>query len=306
MKEIEVLGLLMIIASFLNAIGLSVIYYRNFRFATLIFDLLPYYPVFCIGGIAITSLGYIFLGLKMWVFIVLLVILSINGYLLPGFLEWRSFYSLDYYSNFLKRIQERDDIIVIPFSEWLSHKTPDKEKITVLIRHDVDINLDRARRMAKIEKSNNISSCYLFRNNAERYTIEEAEPIIQEFMKQSFEIGFHYETIANANGDLNKAQSLFEEELNTMRKIAPINLIAAHGDKFRNRQLIDNNLIDLKRLEVTSAYFIGFDRYISEAGGNRLFLRDNKYTSIKEELESLFSETKGTVVEILIHPDWWF
>ena len=306
MKEVEVLGLLLIILSFLNAVGLSVIYYRNFRFATLFFDLLPYYPVFCIGGVAIASLGYIFIGLQMWVFILLVVILCAYAYLLPGFLEWRSFYSLDYYSNFLRRIQENDDFIVIPFNEWLSHKTPDKEKITVLIRHDVDINLERARSMAKIERVNDTSSCYLFRNNAEKYTLKEAEQIIQEFSKQSFEIGFHYETVANANGDLNKAQSLFEEELNEMRKITPISLIAAHGDKFKNRQLINNNLIDLEKLEVTSMYSVGYDRFITEAGGMRLFLRNEKYVSIKDELESLFNERKGTVVEILIHSDWWF
>ena len=83
-------------------------------------------------------------------------------------------------------------------------------------------------------------------------------------------------------------------------------MISAHGDKFRNRRLVTEEMINLSALQLHSSYDIPHDQYLSEAGGFHHFLRDNRKITFIDSLAIIDNLSSGTLVQILIHPDWWF
>jgi hypothetical protein len=285
------------------------VYIRQYRFATLLFDLLPFYPILVLLGL-VTSIICIVLLVNECNLTLLLSILVLINYFLQFTLFWRWFssYRLKNYSKFLQKLVNKSDIRVISVIEWLDQPKKDPSHILVLIRHDIDINLARARRMLSEEKKYNISSCNYFRNNAERYSLNQAKKIINDVAKTGLStIGFHYETIRNATGDISKAVKLFSKEVEEFRLIYPIRMVAAHGDRYRNRRLVSEKLVDLKSLKLESSYFLPHDYYLSDAGGSHHFTYlNNKKETIMEKLRIIDEITPGSLVQILIHPDWWF
>jgi len=71
------------------------------------------------------------------------------------------------------------------------------EKV-VLMRHDVDRKSNNAHKMARLEQSNQINSTYYFRTSTECQQPE----IIKQISEMSHEIGYHYENLSTAAGEL--------------------------------------------------------------------------------------------------------
>jgi hypothetical protein len=308
MSQHLIIGSIFAIIFFLDTFAFFYILRKQYRFATLLFDMLPYYLYLIlistlIGFYSVFSFD-ISLSTKLFFAAIILVI---SGILYTKFAEWYKSYHFSRYKVFLEKIQEEESIEIISWEAWKNSPRKDPNKILILIRHDVDIFLSRAKRMFELERSMGIPSCYLFRNNAERYTIDEGMTLINEIKKDpKFEIGFHYETIANADGDLEKATELFGSELKALRKHFDVNYIAAHGDKYNNRRLKDQGYIDLEEFKLISAYDLPNDIYISDAGGLRKYLVSNQNAPFIDNLEVIFSLPKGSLVQILLHSDWWF
>ena len=71
------------------------------------------------------------------------------------------------------------------------HKHYGDNKRHFVLRHDVDHNGVATRKMFECEKALGVKSTYFFR----KFTID--KPLIDEMIQSGFEVGFHYETIAN-------------------------------------------------------------------------------------------------------------
>jgi hypothetical protein len=301
------------------------VYSRQYRFATFLFDMLPFYPIIVIVA-SIAGIGSdIYLALKFSeLFYWLLPILTIDfGIQFILFWQWFSQYRLSNYTKFLQHLSNSPNVRVISIGEWLAKPEKDPNHILVLIRHDVDVRLSRARRMAKEEMKLGIPSCYYFRNSAERYTFDDAKELIKEIASAGLlEVGFHYETVSNVDGDVIKATDLFQKEVEEFRRIYPIRMISAHGDGIvrdiseklvgRNFSLVSERLVDLNSLGLVSAYHLFHDYYLSDAMGlhhfDRCYYFDPSYMHPRflDNLKLLDQLPKGTLVQILIHPDWWF
>lgn len=109
----------------------------------------------------------------------------------------------------------------------------------IILRHDVDRAVNRNLAMAKLEHSYGIRSTYYFRHIKETFRPE----IILQMTEMGHEIGYHYEVMDKANGDMDKAIEIFREELEDFRKIAEINTICMHGNPLKpwsNRDLWKN------------------------------------------------------------------
>jgi hypothetical protein len=305
----KIIVFLLLTTVIIGSVFLWFVYIRQYRFATLLFDLLPFYPNLVLLGL-VTSIVCIVLLVNEDGLTLLLSILVLMNYVVQFTLFWRWFssYRLKNYSKFLQKLTNKSEIRVISVIEWLNQPQKDPSAILVLIRHDIDINLARARRMLSEEKKHNISSCNYFRNNAERYSFNQAKKIIKEITKTGQStIGFHYESIRNANGDISKAIKLFSKEVEEFRLIYPIRMVSAHGDRYHNRRLVSEKLVDLKSLNLESSYFLPHDYYLSDAGGFHHFTYlNNRKETITEKLQILDEIALGSLVQILIHPDWWF
>jgi hypothetical protein len=95
----------------------------------------------------------------------------------------------------------------------------------VILRHDVDRQPATALNMAKLEKELKISSTYYFRKKRDVFVPH----IIKSIADLGHEIGYHYETLADAGGDDQKALDIFGRELKEFRKICDVATISMHG-----------------------------------------------------------------------------
>ncbi|MHA2243688.1 MAG: hypothetical protein ACXADY_01835 [Candidatus Hodarchaeales archaeon] len=306
----KVVAFFIVAVAIAGSLFLWFVYVKQFRFATILTDLLPFYPFLIFVGFVTSISGIIYLLMNGNILIPLIITLLLLYFGVQFFLFWRWFssYRLNNYSKLLQKIKNNSKFRVIGVDEWFDNPQKDSDHVLVLIRHDVDISLVRAEKMLMEEKKFDIPSCYYFRNNAERYSFDEAKRFIHSLTKYPlFSVGFHYESVANANGDLTKAAELFFKEVEEFQLIYPIRMVAAHGDKYRNRRLVSEKLVDLESLKLKSSYQLPYDLYLSDAGGFHHFTSINsKKETFMEKLKMLDEITIGSIVQILVHPDWWF
>ncbi|MGC9781396.1 MAG: hypothetical protein HZR80_19295 [Candidatus Heimdallarchaeota archaeon] len=272
--------------------------WKTKRYATILFDLLPFYPLLAIVGyIAIITCSILWLDFLGWIFplvfgmliAILLVYLSI---------KWIKGYRLKVYVEFLVKLKD-DKYSVKTLSDYFVHKKIDPEMVNVFIRHDIDLSLRRFSKMIEIEKEKGIKSTSMIRLHSEKYSFEKALPLIKQLNAEGYEIGYHYEVLAQTKGNKEQAIQLFTQELAELREIVPIAVVAAHGDKYKNRDIW--SLLNQKELNVYSAYDMKRDMYLSDAGGYDFTRRYGHHL-----FEELDKAKKGDVVQILIHADWWF
>jgi hypothetical protein len=112
---------------------------------------------------------------------------------------------------------------IIPFRDYLEK---DQSEKCLILRHDVDKYPENALICAGIEKEYNIRSTYYFRIVKESCNPE----IIRKIEDMGHEIGYHYEDLALAKGDPEKAIMLFRNHLATLRQMATIKTICTHGN----------------------------------------------------------------------------
>ena len=114
----------------------------------------------------------------------------------------------------------------LTFTQYFSLKNiPEK---FIILRHDVERQIEHALRMAKIENDLGIISTYYFRMKEDVFKPE----IIKEVADMGHEIGYHYEVLDKAKGDYERAIEIFEEELKKFRAICEVKTICMHGNPF--------------------------------------------------------------------------
>ncbi len=106
----------------------------------------------------------------------------------------------------------------------------------VILRHDVDTRPENSLRCAQLEHSLGISGTYYFRTVPGAWD----EEVIREIHRLGHETGYHYEDLAAAGGNYEKAIRGFEENLAKLRRVVPVETICMHGSplsKYDNRLL---------------------------------------------------------------------
>lgn len=96
----------------------------------------------------------------------------------------------------------------------------------LIMRHDIDRYPKAALRMAKLEREYDITSSYYFRMKRGLFI----PAIIQDIARLGHEIGYHYEVVDKAKGNLEKAVDMFVKELAQFRKLYDVKTIAMHGN----------------------------------------------------------------------------
>jgi hypothetical protein len=96
----------------------------------------------------------------------------------------------------------------------------------IILRHDVDRRPENALRMALIESSFGIHSTYYFRITKNVFN----KAIIREIAGLGHEIGYHYEVMDKAHGDIRLAERIFDLELTKLRMLADVWTVCMHGN----------------------------------------------------------------------------
>jgi hypothetical protein len=108
----------------------------------------------------------------------------------------------------------------ISFAKFLTEKNEN----VAIIRHDIDKKPQNALIIAEIERNLGIQSTFYFRTIPEVFNLD----IMKKIQSMGHEIGFHYEVLDKARGDIDKAIEIFENEL----RLFPFDIktICMHGN----------------------------------------------------------------------------
>lgn len=154
------------------------------------------------------------------------------------------------------------------------------EKKAIILRHDVDERPQNALKMAQVEHRMGIRATYYFRI----LKISNAPEVITEITRMGHEIGYHYEDLALAGGDLETAIKRFSQNLAYFRKFYPVKTICMHGSSMSPH---DNRLLwrhyDFKDFGIIGEPYFSLDYnevfYLTDTGrcwdGGKYSVRDN-------------------------------
>jgi hypothetical protein len=191
------------------------------------------------------------------------------------------------------------------------------ERNFIIVRHDVDYNIDSAIKIAEIESRYGINSTYYIRLNKKT----KPEKILK-LKSLSSEIGLHYDALANAKGNVKKASSIFKRQLDFLNSIIDVKTISAHGSsikKSRNTDLIKERNLQEYNLIGDAMISVNFKvlPYYTDAGRtwnlekNKLndfpstMPKNYKYINNTYDLCSLIQQQHYSCIYLSSHPELW-
>lgn len=204
---------------------------------------------------------------------------------------------------------------IVSVSEYLE-KAENRNRKNVIVRHDVDRKIQNSLRMAKLEHSLGIHSTYYF-----RYPYTSRPDIITAIRDLGHEIGYHYETLSKAKGDLKTAIALFENELKALREISEIHTICMHGSPlspYDNRDLWKT--YDFRTFSILGEAYLSIKgtTYFSDTGRNwsgkhsirdimpeGSGLKDLPAVESTDDLIEYFRSCPRDPIYLTIHPERW-
>ena len=126
--------------------------------------------------------------------------------------------------------------LCITFEQYCQLPTMQRPERFVILRHDVDLKAENSLRIAQMENELGVSASYYF-----RVVPQSNQPnVITAIAQLNHEIGYHYEDMSIANGDIEKAITHFSTQLTYFRQYYPVRTICMHGapmSKYDGREL---------------------------------------------------------------------
>jgi hypothetical protein len=205
---------------------------------------------------------------------------------------------------------------ILTVEEYLTRD--DLPEQLLILRHDVDRKVENALDMAELEASLGVSSSYYFRAIDKTFDPE----IFERVSELGHEVGYHYEDVDEANGDLDAARRRFERNLEQFREHVPVDTVSMHGNPltpYDNRDVVES--IDLDAYGLSGEVYLSFDFsevvYFSDT--NRTWYEEKtivndwpvgpseKPTQVETtgELIDLLEEQSIPKLYLLVHPNRW-
>ena len=188
----------------------------------------------------------------------------------------------------------------------------------VVMRHDVDRSVERAKRLAEIEKEMDVKASYYFR---ERFIGDDVVCIAS----LGHEVGYHYEDLVEEKGDVDRAYARCMRNIEILRQLVDVRTITMHGspmsgidsgELWRRYNYRDIGIIGEPRFDINWSEMF----YLTDTGRswNGVSRRDkiNKFQYIWENKCFIYRRTDDiikaleqgkfpTKVMITIHPQRW-
>lgn len=175
------------------------------------------------------------------------------------------------------------------------HNYLDYEKVAIL-RHDVDLSIEKALLMAKFEQSLGITSTYFFLISTDFYNIasQNVQIKIKRIQNMGHEVGLHFdETKYRNSNDTSGILPYLQNEVKVMELLLeiPIHTVSMHRPSATTLEA-DYDLGD-----IVNSY-------------SKIFFRDFKYISDsrrfwKEDVVTIINSENFNRLHILTHPFWY-
>ena len=131
-------------------------------------------------------------------------------------------FTLEKYIELCEAIQ-RLSCPVMTVKQFLDAGQP--QEFVLVLRHDVDRSLQSALRMAQLEAVFGFQGTYYVRTTRAVFR----PPELQRLGRLGHEVGYHYEVLSQAKGNVEQAIILFEQELRRLRQSIPVDTVSMHG-----------------------------------------------------------------------------
>ena len=191
-------------------------------------------------------------------------------------------------------------------------------KRCLILRHDVDRVPERALEMARVEQGVDVTATYYFRHRPGVFD----PAIMSAIADMGHEIGYHYETLDKAKGDVDEAVRMFESELAEFREISEIKTVCMHGNplaSWSNRDMWGRH--DFKDFGIIGEAYLSIDYgkvfYLTDTGrrwDSRFNVKDTVDVNANKPIEKLknteaiinfISEGYAEQICVLAHPNRW-
>jgi hypothetical protein len=207
---------------------------------------------------------------------------------------------------------EYETMTLSAFAEHVAARAPAPRALVLLLRHDIDSDVQRARRMWEIERTLGVVGTYFFRRST--WDVQ----LMRELVAGGCEVGYHYEELATlikergvvdagaARGLIATARERLRRSLAELRAESglALDVLASHGD-FANRAVDVSNVELLDDAEYRARIGVRLEAYDVE---DHVDVRCSdgvgaEYWSPLDPIGAL--ERRAPVVELLIHPRAW-
>lgn len=178
------------------------------------------------------------------------------------------------------------------FSNYLDYEKNNKN---VILRHDVDISIEEAYKMAKLEFNLEVTSTYFilirgdFYNPFNKRNIE----MIKEMDRMGHHIGLHFdETLYPDDANI---PDLIEKEIDIMRSLTgiSINSVSMH---IPSKRTLESNYV-ISNGTVVNSYSNEFFKHFKYVSDSKMNWREDVYEVIKSG--------KYPNIHLLTHPVWY-
>lgn len=199
-------------------------------------------------------------------------------------------FTLYHYEEICKKILESDYRVVF-FNDDV-----DKSDKVIIIRHDVDLSLEKCLKIAEIEKRYNIKSTFFIRLSSPFYNIFEMtnSNIINEIMRMKHQIGLHFDESLYKIKNLDDMNKFISKEARIIENYIGKRIYSVSMHRPSKLMLNQYNELDHYINTYNKKFFKEF-YYISDS---RMMWRDGCVCS-------KIIEGKQKQIQLLIHPFWW-
>jgi hypothetical protein len=208
----------------------------------------------------------------------------------PGF-GWK-------YSDYRKSLElfSKNDYAITSFKQFL--EAPSKKHL--ILRHDVDFNLDAAYKMAQIDYQLGIRSTFFLRVCANGYNLSSTPSIkiIKELINMGHELGLHLDTgmeniwSCSLNESIERQFKIFESATGVKAKGFSVHMPATLGG-------IDYSSIIIENFDLL---YHAYERQFTE--GEFKYISDSMKMWREKPLIEFINDVNK--IQLLIHPIWWY
>ena len=188
----------------------------------------------------------------------------------------------------------------------------------VMLRHDVDDRRFHSLHFARLQKKLGVVGTYYFRMIPQSFDTA----LMQEIEQMGHEVGYHYEDMDFANGDVDLAYDLFKKHLAQMRAVVNVKTICMHGSpksKYDNKDVWNKYRYQDQDIIGEPYFDLNYNQvfYITDTGrrwdGFKVSVRDKVvsekqfpiYQSTDDILEAINKNSFPKQVMMNFHPQRW-
>lgn len=180
--------------------------------------------------------------------------------------------------------------------EFCDYSSADETEKAVILRHDVDLDVEAAYRMAKIENNLGIKSTYFFLVGSEFYNLlsKKTEKTIRDILLMGHQIGLHFDPMKYYIKTENDYIAAVTEECSVLRHIFGDKTVCVFSIHRPSKNLLDS---DISVDGIINAYSNRFFKEYEYFSDSRMYW--------KKDVLSAVNGSKYNRMQILIHPIWY-